>query len=429
MKKVYIIFLVFFIFVGNLMLFGQSKEDLQKRKKQIENDIRYTNRLINETKKSQRTSTNQIVLVKKKIEQQEKFIQTISYELLTVDREIIENTKQIENLNQQLVKLKDEYAKMIYYAYLNRKNYDRMMFILSSDNFNQAYRRIRYFQQYSSYRKRQAALINETQESVQNKNQQLEDSKNQKISLLSVQQNEKVKLSKDQESKNKVLGELRQKEKELVQTLRQKEKENQQLQNAIARIIADEIRKAEEKRLAEEKRIRDAKKAKGTDVETETKEPPASSKPATTISLTPEEKNLANSFAANKGKLPWPLEKGVISAGFGERNHPVLAGVVIKNNGIDMATNKGANVRTIFDGVISGVVNLPNGTKAIIVRHGDFLSVYANLQSAAVKANDKVKTRQNIGTVYTDEDEGKTELHFELWQNKTLLNPNQWIAK
>ncbi|MDD4576611.1 MAG: hypothetical protein PHI36_09310, partial [Bacteroidales bacterium] len=133
MKKVYIIFLVFFIFVGNLMLFGQSKEDLQKRKKQIENDIRYTNRLINETKKSQRTSTNQIVLVKKKIEQQEKFIQTISYELHTVDREIIENTKQIENLNQQLVKLKDEYAKMIYYAYLNRRNYDRMMFILSSD--------------------------------------------------------------------------------------------------------------------------------------------------------------------------------------------------------------------------------------------------------------------------------------------------------
>jgi septal ring factor EnvC (AmiA/AmiB activator) len=429
MKKVHIILFVFFVLIGQVSMFGQSKDELQRRKKQIENDIRYTNRLINETKRSQRTSTNQIVLVKKKIEQQEKLIKTISYELHSVDREIIENTKQIENLNQQLVKLKEEYAKMIYYAYLNRRNYDRMMFIMSSDNFNQAYRRIRYFQQYSSYRMRQAALINETQEKIQMKNQQLEDSKNQKINLLNVQQTEKVKLSKEEENRNKALNELRQKERELVQTLRQKEKENQDLQNAIARIIAEEIRKAEEKRLAEEKRRREASKGKETEDKTETKTPPATSKPATTISMTPEEKNLANSFSANKGKLPWPLEKGVISAGFGERNHPVLAGVVIKNNGIDIATNKGAAVRSIFDGVVSGVVNLPNGTKAVIIRHGDFLSVYANLETASVKANDRVKTRQNIGTVYTDEDEGKTELHFELWQNKNLLNPNHWIAR
>lgn len=425
-KKNYTLFFSFLLL--NLFLvssvFSQTKEELQRQKKLIENEIRYTNKLLKETKKNQKASTNQIVLLKKKIEQREKLIETISMELNSLDEEIVGNTQTIESLNLQLKKLKDEYAKMIYYAYKNRKNYDRLMFVLSSDNFNQAYRRIRYFQLYSSYRKRQASLINETQESIKNKNSELEQFKNQKVNLLTTQQTEKNKLTKEQQNKNKTLTELNKKEKELRQTLKEKEKASKDLQNAIASIIAEEIRKAEAKRVAEDK-----KNNKRPPTTNNTNKNNNKSNPVNKISMTPEEKDLANSFAANKGKLPWPLEKGVICSNFGEHPHPVLTGVVIKNNGIDISTSRGANVRSIFNGVVSGVVTLPNGTKAIIIRHGDYLSVYANLATASVHSNDKVKTKQNIGTVSTDEDDGKTELHFELWQNKTLLNPSSWIAK
>ncbi len=421
-KKIFNLFISFIIlnFILVSSVFSQTKEELQRQKKLIENEIRYTNKLLKETKKNQKASTNQIVLLKKKIEQREKLIETISKELNSLDEEIVGNTQTIESLNSQLKKLKEEYAKMIYYAYKNRKNYDRLMFVLSSDNFNQAYRRIRYFQLYSSYRMRQVSLINETQESIKSKNNELEQFKNQKVGLLTTQQTEKSKLTKEQANKNKTLTELNKKEKELRQTLQEKEKASRDLQNAISNIIAEEIRKAEAKRVATDKK--------------NNKRPPTTNKTNKTntvnkISMTPEEKDLANSFSANKGKLPWPLEKGVISSNFGEHPHPVLTGVVIKNNGIDISTSRGASVRAIFNGVVSGVVTLPNGTKAIIIRHGDYLSVYANLATSSVHSNDRVKTKQNIGTVSTDEDDGKTELHFELWQNKTLLNPNSWIAK
>lgn len=409
-------------------LYAQSKEDLQKQKKLIEAEIKYTNNLLKETKKNQKASTNQITLLKKKIEQQEKLIQNISLELNSVDNEIVDNTQTIETLNSQLSKLKAEYAKMIYYAYKNRRNYDRMMFVLSSDDFNQAYRRIRYFQLYSSYRKRQASLIAETQNTIKQKNQELEQSKNQKVNLLNSQQTEKTKLTKEQETKNKTLSELKQKEKELRQTLQEKEKANRDLQNTIANIIANEIRKAEEKRITEDKK-HNKKQATNNKTVVDNKTGNTNKPANNTIAMTHEEKELANSFAANKGKLPWPLEKGVISSGFGDHPHPVLAGVVVKNNGIDLATNRGATARAIFNGVVSGVVTMPNGTKAIIIRHGDYLSVYANLASASVRSNDKVKTKQTIGVVSTDEEDGKTELHFELWQNKVLLNPSSWISR
>ncbi len=425
--KLFIAFLLLSLIFAS-PLFAQTKEELQRQKKLIENDIKYTNKLLKETKKNQKSSTNQIVLLKKKIEQREKLIETITKEMNSLDDEIIGNTQTIESLNFQVKKLKDEYAKMIYYAYKNRKNYDRIMFVLSSDNFNQAYRRTRYFQLYSSYRKRQASLIAETQESIKNKNNELEQFKNDKVSLLTSQQTEKSKLTKEQTNKNKTLTELNKKEKELRQTLQEKEKASRDLQNAIASIISEEIRKAEAKRVAENKKKN--KTPATTKNTTETNKTNTNIKtPVNTISMTPDEKNLANSFSANKGKLPWPLEKGVISSNFGEHPHPVLSGVIIKNNGIDISTSRGASVRAIFNGLVSGVVTLPNGTKAIIIRHGDYLSVYANLVSTSVHSNDNVKTKQSIGTVSTDEDDGKTELHFELWQNKTLLNPNLWIAR
>jgi septal ring factor EnvC (AmiA/AmiB activator) len=267
--------------------------------------------------------------------------------------------------------------------------------------------------------------------------EELKVNKTEKISLINSQQTERDNLSKEQEEKNIKLSELKKRESELRKTLKEKEQVNRQLQSSIQNLISEEIRKASENKntvkepITKVEKKKKVEKNKNNSKINPTDENPETEKKAapTVIAMTPEETALSNSFADNKGRLPWPIEKGVISSSFGEHPHPVLSGVIVKNNGIDILTQAGMRVRSIFNGVVSGVVNLPNGAKAIIIRHGDYLSVYSNLESVTVRTNQKVTTKQDIGSIRTDSQESKTELHFELWHNKTLQNPALWIAR
>jgi septal ring factor EnvC (AmiA/AmiB activator) len=261
--------------------------------------------------------------------------------------------------------------------------------------------------------------------------EELKENKNEKITLINSQQIERDNLNKEQEVKNKKLVELKKQESELRKTLKEKEKVNRQLQNSIQNLINDEIRKASENKNTQKKTVVDNKTNKENKTQNNnTTEPKTQPKAASNvIAMTPEETALSNSFADNKGRLPWPIEKGVISSSFGEHPHTVLSGVVVKNNGIDLLTQAGMRVRSIFNGVVSGVINLPNGATAIIIRHGDYLSVYSNLETVSVRTNQKVSTKQDIGSVRTDSQQSKTELHFELWHNKNLQNPVGWIAR
>ena len=391
------------LFLAVNSLYSQDeKTRLENNKKKIEEEIQYNSKLLDETKKSQETTLNQLVVIKKQISSREKLIMNINAEIKAVNEEIEKNNQTLKDLNDDLVKLKEEYAAMIYYAHKNRSSYDKLMFIFSSSDFNQAFKRLKYFQQYSAYRKTQVLLIEQTQAEIKKKLTELENLKLAKVELLRSVETERSKLNAEKIQQNNTITDLNKKEKELLATIKEKEKAAKKLQKEIEKIIAEEINTASKKT--------------GT-----TK--------SGSFDLTPIEVKLSADFKQNKGGLPWPLERGIVSGTFGEHPHPVLKNVITKNNGIDIMTDKDAKARAIFDGEVTRVMSIPNYNYVIMIRHGEFLSVYSNLSEVIVQKGDRVTTRQEIGKIHSDAKDNKTELHFELWQGKTLLNPQLWLAE
>ena len=393
-------------FASTLSLFAQKKEDLEKKKNKLQSEIKYTEKLLEATKQDKTTSLNQLKKLNSKINFREDLIRTIRREITLAEEDIETKKHNIVFLQKQLADIKEEYAKIIYYAYKNRSTYDQLMFIFSAKDFNQAYRRLKYIQQYTDYRQKQADLIIETQLQLDSEIQLLQKKNEEKRNLLDVEETEKLVLAKEKSEKEEVLTELQKKEQQLLNDLKEKEKEQQQLQNAIKKIIEDEIRKA---KLAAEKAGK-TPAAKG-------------------MTLTPEAQELSNTFAANKGKLPWPVKEGIITEQFGEHEHAVLKGIKVNNNGIEISTSVNAEVRAVFEGEVSGIANVPGSGKVLIIRHGEYLSVYSNLKSINVKKGDKVSTKQTIGVVDTNEEKNKTEVHLEIWKGSAAMNPEFWLYK
>ena len=376
--------------------FGQSRKALEQQKSKIRKEIDYKNQLLKETKKTKKKSLNQLVLIRKKIRSRENLISTLRSEQELIEGEINGLKSEIERKEDELEALKDEYAKMIYHAYKTRSSYDKIMFVFASEDFNQAYKRLKYLQQYSQFRQAQADQIVKTKAQLDSTIANLEDKKIEKEVLIQNTQNERNSLAEDIGEKQKVFNELNLKEKELKAEIKKNEKEARKLQKAIQRIIDEEIKKQN-------------KGGKGKYV------------------LTPEAKALSSNFANNKGKLPWPTAKGVVTAYYGEHWHPVLKGIKIKNNGVDISTDQGGKARAVFEGEVSGVIVLPGSGKAIMVRHGEYISVYANLVDVFVQKGDKITTKQEIGMAKTDNQKGQTHIHFELWKGQTTMNPAQWL--
>lgn len=396
------IIVVLILTLGLSLLNAQDiKVKLKNDKKKIEEEIEFNSQLLEQTKKTKRTTLNHLVILKNQISNREKLIGNINQELKTVNEQIILNNEILKDLNNDLEKLKAEYAEMIYYAYKNKSSYDKLIFIFASKDFNQAYKRLKYFQQYSAYRKTQVQLIEQTQQEIAGTLKDLETHKAEKVKLIATLEAERNQLTKERAQQYRAMRNLSKKEKELLATIDKKEKAAKKLQKEIEKIIAEEIRLA-------------AKKAGTT---------------ATgSFALTPAEVRLSANFTSNKGGLPWPLERGVVSNTFGEHEHPVLKNVKTKNNGIDILTEEDAKARAIFGGEVTRVMSIPNYNYVIMIRHGEYLSVYSNLDEIYVEKGDVVKTKQEIGQIHTDVKDSKTELHFELWKGKTLLNPSKWLA-
>ena len=414
MKIVVYIALIIF----SLNIFAQKKKELEQKKQSLQKEIKLTNKLLEETKMNKKLSLNQLVTLNKKITIREELIGTMNDEISVLDRRINKNKNTISQLEVDLKNLKDEYARMIYFAYKNKGAYDRLMFVFSSESFNQAYARLKYLQQYSSYRQKQGELIIETEVKISRKIQELELRKAEKLGLVEEQKGEINTLSGEKSEKEKIFVQLQDKEKQLKQELKKKQEDAQKLQQAIQQIIQEEIKKAkEEARKTAEKEKKEGKK----ETTTQTK--------ASGFVLNAEAEKLSNNFEANKGKLPWPVTEGVIISDFGEHEHPVLKNIKTKNNGIDIQTNRNALANVVFDGEVSGVISIPNSGTAIIIRHGEFLTVYSNLKDVFVKKGDKVKTKQTVGVVDLDEETGKSEVHFELWKGNVTLNPELWIRR
>lgn len=383
---------------------AQSKTALQQKKKKLQKEIEYTNNLLKETAKSKKTSLNQLRQLNKKISSRESLIATMEAEIELLKDSIALQIGMIDSLEESLDDLKDEYAEMIRNAYKNRSSYNKLMFLFSAQDFNQAYKRLKYFQQYAQYRQAQADKIRDQQAAIDDQVRILEAIKMSNEGLLKAKLNERNVLADEKSKKQSVVNSLKGKESQLKKQLKEKQKAAREIAKAIEKVIAEEIRKAREA----------AKKA---------------GKAGKGFPLTPEARELSNSFASNKGKLPWPVNEGVITEQFGEHPHPTLKGVKVKNNGIAISTKKNNIGRAIFDGVVTKIVILPSEGKAVIVSHGEYFSTYSFFKEVFVATGDKIKTKQNLGVLAGDSDENSSTISLEIWKSYNKLNPESWIFK
>lgn len=388
-------------------LYAQTKKELEKKRAALDKQIKTTTALIEQAKKEQRVTQEQLQLLESQIQAREQLINAMSGELRKVDQRIVEDLELVASLKQDMVKLKEEYARMLQFAYRNRSAYDRMSYLFAATSFQQAYRRSRYLAQIAEQRKRQAALIEETRTTIDERLAGLQVQREEKSKLMGEQQAERQKLNHDRSGQQSALSNLKKEEGRLRETQRKQETQRRELDAAIRKAIEAELKP----------------------------KPKPGAKPGTPakldISLTPEAKELNTDFEKNKGKLPWPVEKGVITSRFGKQPHPVLPGIVIENNGIDITTEKNAPVRALFRGEVSSVIVIPGAGKAVIVSHGIYRTVYSNLREVSVAKGQKVDTKQTVGTVLTD-DNGSVA-HVELWKitadGLVKVDPGPWLFR
>ena len=403
---------------------GKSKKQLQSEITSLQKEISTANQLLKKTSKDKEMTLNEVNLLDKKIKQREKLIKAYNEQIAVLDEEISQGQSNIKTLNTDLGKLQKEYAKMITFAYKNRSHYDRLAFIFAADDFNQAFSRLRYIRQFSDARKVKMEQISSTQRQISNAVEASQQAREEQTALLKDEKAQQDALKDEKDDLNKQVAALKKKEGSIQQDIKNKQQQAQKLQKAIDDIIAEEIRKANEE--AERKRREEAKKNAAKKGTTTT---PSTPKKETGMALTPSEKTLSSNFVSNKGKLPWPVERGVVSSTYGKHASVVSDKVTVTNNGIDIATTEGSKARAVFDGEVTSVTKLTGSNTVVIIRHGEYFTVYSNLENVTVKRGDKVKTKQNIGTVHTNMTEGKTELHFELLKEQNRQNPSNWLSK
>lgn len=385
---------IVFILLISIQSIAQNKQKLNSQIGQLEKEIAYTNTLIKETQKNKDVSIIQIKLLDQQIKKQERLLKKLRQEIQRVDQEISKKQLMVHQKEEELHLLKDEYAKMIVFARKNLNQYDRLMFIFASQNFNQAFKRLKYFEQYSQYRKNQVRIIQHKQDSLQSSITKLMKLKEEKTILRQKEENEISQINRKKIKQERGLRELRGKEKQLKKDLKKKNQEKEKLKRQIEKILAEEARKAKE------------------------------------FSLTPDQIELSNNFDENKGKLPWPVQKGVVYSSFGEHAHPVLKGIKTRNDGIDIVTNEGSNARVIFDGEVRSIISVPGSSNfAVLVKHGHFFSLYSNLEKVFVKPGDKVQIKQDLGKISKDDEDNTTKLQFQIWKSTSKLNPVHWLSK
>lgn len=384
----------------------KSKAQLEKEKKENLTRIKEANRILQQTKKQKEASLGQLNAIKEKITVQKGVIQTVSKEITLIQSDVKTTEGKVHSLESDLENLKKEYANMVYSASKTANSYNKLMFLFAADSFNQFVRRMRYLQQYSEARKKQVEEINKAQDALNTQLAILESKKKQKQNLLNRQIQENKNLLTLKTQQDSVISNLSKQEINLKQEVAQRQQAVKKLDNLIADIVREEIARA----------ARAAREAGR-----------ASSGSANKVTLTPEAALISSSFAGNKGRLGWPVERGFISQKFGRHNHPVLKGVVVENRGIDIQTSQGATARAIFEGKVLTVASVPGMNNIVMVQHGEYFTVYARLKSVNVTTGQTVKVKDVLGTVYTGAD-GTTELQFQVWKNNVNLNPETWLT-
>ena len=373
---------------------------LEAKRAQIQKEIREMNRLLSQEKEEKGNVLEQMEVLDQKINMRQELIRVTNRQSNLLNRQINANVRKISKLREDLELLKQDYAKLIVNSYQQRSNQNRLMFLLSSDDFFQAFKRLQYLKQYTEFRKQQGEDIQSKTTELTTLNKDLVNQRKIKEGLLAENRKVKSELSREIDSQKDLLKTIRANESKYATAIQEKRKEARRIDQEIERLIRSAITSSNKR----------------------------SGKSGTrSFSLTPEARALASSFTANKGRLIWPVEKGVKSQGFGVYADKIYPGIKHQNNGVTISTNQGEKARAIFDGEVIDVKTTRTGQKAIFIRHGNYISTYYNLASAYVERGDKVSARDALGEVHTNKTNGLTKLKFYLYQDTKKLNPEEWI--
>ena len=399
-NKMRFILTILFLFslLGDGILFAQSKEDLERKRKEITSDIKQIEKLIDNSFNKKRALLTNLENLKFKIDLQKKLIMNINNQLNIIIDEIERNSIELNKLLTKQEKVKEDYASMVLKSYKHKSKLNRIIFVFSANNFTQAYKRLQYYKQYVKYKDKQIKQIKLTTTLIDNVIEELDEQKNQKKSLILANEKIKINLDKENLTQKNMIVEIKSDEKRFANQIRIKQKQAQDIDKQIEMIIAEATAKVKNKGLPE-------------------------------FNLTAEAKLISKKFNENKGKLPWPVEKGIVILKYGKQPHPIVRTTTIQSNGVRILTSQNQEVRAIFDGKVYSIIISKNGSHAILVQHGNFFSVYKNLSEIYVKKGETIETKQVIGKLITNKSSGQTILNFSIFKDGVTQNPSAWIYK
>ena len=406
--------------------------ELEGKRGALQKQIAETESILQNTKKDVGSQLNGLAALTGQIEERKRYILAINNDVETIERELVSLNRQLNSLEKDLKEKKKKYEASVQYLYKNKSIEEKLMFIFSAKNLGQTYRRMRYVREYATYQRLQGEEILKKQEQIRKKKAERQQVKAAKEGLLKERENEKAKLEAQEKEKRTLVANLQKKQKGLQSEVNKKRREANQLNARIDRLIAEEIERAR-KRAAEEAREAAARKKADTNGKGASKTGTAAkpkSEPLDAFTMSKADRELSGSFVANRGKLPMPISGPyIITSRYGQYSVEGLRNVKLDNKGIDIQGKPGAQARAIFDGKVAAVFQL-NGLFNVLIRHGNYISVYCNLSSASVKSGDTVSTKQSIGQIFSDgADNGRTVLHFQLRREKEKLNPEPWLNR
>ncbi|MBK0369554.1 murein hydrolase activator EnvC family protein [Flavobacterium agrisoli] len=404
------------VLISSLMWAQDSQQEkLEQRKAQIQQEIKANEKMLQSVKKKEKSALNEYYIQTNKIKLKQKLISTTERQTKLLSNDMYLNQLKINQLKRDLKVLKEDYAKMILKSYKSRSEQSRAMFILSSESFLQAYKRVQYMKQYTNFRKSQGEEIGAKTKELESINAQLNGQRETKKKFIAENVKERQNLENEKKEQQKLVNSLKKDKNSITKDIKSKQALAKNIDRQIDRLIREAIAEANRKAAAERA------KAEGT------KAPSAASASSTKIELTPEAKILAADFRANRGKLPWPVERGFISQGYGDQPHPIYPTLTVHNSGVEITTEQGASARAVFAGEVTSVIVLSPVNKAVMIQHGNYFTVYQNLSSVFVNKGDKVTYKQEIGKIRTSGDTGKTTIKFSVLQNTTYNNPEGWL--
>jgi septal ring factor EnvC (AmiA/AmiB activator) len=383
--------------LGTINLVGQDKETLEQRKESTLKELELARELLDKTRDKKQSTIQRVTILNRGISSREQLIRDIIGEIGLMDQEIDALEKEIKSLERNIKKGKEEYAHILYSVFINHTDEEKMMYLLASEDINEFYQRIKYMKYLKDYRERKVEELADMMAELETRSDELVAARNRQAALLTEKEQENSVLLRERSQRNSMIRQLAQDEQRIRREIEEKERIRKELEDRIRKIIEEETRKNAGNTLLS--------------------------------SLTPEQRLVGNSFLQNKGRLPWPVERGVITTKYGLVNHPVLEGVKIPSNGIDISTPPGTKARAIFNGEVTGVYAILGANYAVILMHGEYITVYQNLVDLKVKAGDKVIAKQELGTIHSDPDENIAVMTLQVWKSKEILDPENWLTK